>query len=112
MSNEIKATADRRANGWRAVLEFPNGGRQCMASRYGTMEAAIREAKRCLRGRLRYPESCVRDPNPFECQELEDKTWRDATLDDVRRDWWCCSADYPQHESTCINFQRGQEKSK
>ncbi len=66
----IKATSDRRADGWRPVLEFANGGRQCMASRYGTMEAAERAAAKCLRVRIEHPEGCVRDPRPNECQEL------------------------------------------
>lgn len=70
-ANEIKATADRRADGWRAVLEFSNGGRQCMSSRHGTMESAVREAQGCLRNRIANPEGCVRDPRPFECQELQ-----------------------------------------
>lgn len=67
---QIKATADRRANGWRPVLEFPNGGRQCMASRYGTMEQAEKAARKCLKVRIEYPDGVVRDPMPNECQEL------------------------------------------
>ena len=67
---EINATADRRANGWRAVLEFPNGGRQCMSSRHGTMQEATKEAVKCRKVRLEYPAACVRDPRPFECQEV------------------------------------------
>ena len=69
-ANEITATADRRANGWRPVLEFPNGGRQCMSSRYGTMEQATRAAQHCRRLRIKYPANVVRDPLPNECQEL------------------------------------------
>ncbi len=67
---EITATADRRANGWRAVLEFSNGGRQCMSSRHDSMDAAVKEATKCRNIRLEYPEGCVRDPRPFECQEI------------------------------------------
>lgn len=69
-ANDIKATADRRANGWRPVLEFPNGGRQCMSSRYGTMDAAIKAAQGCRKARINYPDGVVRDPQPHECQEL------------------------------------------
>ena len=68
--NEINATADRRANGWRAVLEFPNGGRQCFASRYGTMNEAIKAARKCKQARINYPSGVVRDPMPNECQEV------------------------------------------
>ncbi len=70
MTNEIKATADRRANSWRPVLEFANGGRQCFASRYGTMAEATKAAQRGRKARIEYPASAVRDPQPNECQEL------------------------------------------
>ena len=66
----IKASADRRANGWRPVLEFPNGGRQCFASRYGTMSEATKVANKGRKLRIEYPDSTVRDPQPNECQEL------------------------------------------
>ena len=68
--NEIVATADRRANGWRPVLEFPNGGRQCFSSRYGTMEQATRAAQGCRRARIQHPDGVVRDPQPNECYEV------------------------------------------
>ncbi len=73
----IKPSVDRMANGWAAVLEFPNGGRQRMSSRHGTMESALSDARRCLRVRLNYPESCIRDPGPNQLVCLE-ANWRDS----------------------------------
>jgi len=69
-NQEINATADRRANGWRPVLEFSNGGRQCFASRYGTMAEATKAAQKGRKARIEHPESVVRDPLAHECQEL------------------------------------------
>jgi len=68
----IKATADRMANGWAAVLEFPNGGRQRFVSRYGTMEEAKRDAAKCLRVRLNYPNGVIRDPDPNQLMDMSD----------------------------------------
>ena len=67
----IKAACDRMANGWAAVLEFPNGGRQRMFSRFGTMDEALKDARHCLRVRLNYPEGCIRDPGPNQLICLE-----------------------------------------
>ena len=63
--------AQRDANGWRAVIEFPNGGRQVFASRHGTFEAAYAEADHAMRIRIKHPEACVRDPRANEYQEIE-----------------------------------------
>lgn len=67
---KIIATTSRKENGWCAVLEFPNGGRQVMAPRYGSMDSAQRYANKCLRVRLAYPNSCIVDPQENQCVEL------------------------------------------
>ena len=71
---EITPNVDRRANGWRAVLEFPNGGRQCFATRYGTLDEALRESERMAQTRNDHPEWVARgwlvpDPQPNQCVE-------------------------------------------
>ena len=65
-ANQLTASSSRRANGWAAVIEFPNGGRQLFSSRHGTMEAAILEAKHGIECRIKYPQIAVRDPNSHE----------------------------------------------
>lgn len=70
-TSEIKASCDRRANGWAAVLEFPNGGRQRFAQRFGTMEAAQAESANLLRVRLAYPSAVIADPQPNALMDLE-----------------------------------------
>jgi len=60
----IKASADRMANGWAAVLEFPNGGRQRFSQRFGTMDEARRESACLLRARLNDPSGVIHDPAP------------------------------------------------
>ena len=70
---DLNPAAARYHNGWRGVIEFPNGGRQILVTRYGTMQEAIEEADRALRLRLKYPDCAVRDPRPYECQDLEVK---------------------------------------
>lgn len=66
----IKATATRRAHGWHAVLEFPNGGRQVYTSQHGTMDSAIVEARQILSARSMYPNSAVRDPRAHELMDF------------------------------------------
>ena len=71
MKTEISASCDRRANGWAAVLEYPNGGRQRFAQRFGTMEDAQKEARKLLRVRLAYQECVITDPKPHSLMDLE-----------------------------------------
>lgn len=66
----LEPKAQRKADGWYAVIEFPNGGRQVFSTRHGTMDAAIAEADHALRIRVHTPEACVRDPQPNEYQEI------------------------------------------
>lgn len=68
---DIRATSDRKADGWRAVLEFPNGGRQLFSSRHGTKESADREAQHARRARVNYPACVIADPGPNMLQDLE-----------------------------------------
>lgn len=70
----IKATATRKADGWRGVLEYPNGGRQVLISRHGTMEHATQDAAQALQVRLNHPELTVKDPGANEYQDLETLT--------------------------------------
>jgi hypothetical protein len=70
-ANQLTASSSRRANGWAAVIEFPNGGRQLFSSRHGTMEAAILEAKHGIECRIKYPQCVVRDSNSHELMVLE-----------------------------------------
>jgi hypothetical protein len=73
---DARATAARKANGWVAVLEFPNGGRQEFTSRHGTMESAEMEARHAKSVGERYPDSVVPDPKPHCLMILEDRsTW-------------------------------------
>lgn len=74
MKTEITASCDRRANGWAAVLEYPNGGRQRFAQRFGTMEDAQKEARHLLRVRLAYPYpyGVIQDPLPNRLMDLEE----------------------------------------
>lgn len=77
---QITATTARKADGWAAVLEFPNGGRQLFSSRHGTMESAQREAAhaRLMRLACCTPGNCVPDPAPNSLMILEDRaTWPD-----------------------------------
>jgi len=66
----IQATADRKANGWYAVLVFSNGGRQRFQSVYATMEDAVKAANDCLNARLNYPSGCIPDPMPNRLMEV------------------------------------------
>jgi len=68
--SEIIASTARKADGWAAVLEFPNGGRQVFAQRFGSMESAQREAKNLLRVRLTYPDGVIPDPAPHTLMDL------------------------------------------
>jgi hypothetical protein len=61
---QITPSTRRRANGWQATLEFPNGGIQAFSSLYGSMEQAARAANGMLTARLASPESCIPDPAP------------------------------------------------
>ena len=70
----IKPTVQRKANGWAAVLEFPNGGRQVFSQRFGTLKEAQREAEKLKRVRLTYPNCTIPDPQPNQCQEIGDHT--------------------------------------
>lgn len=70
----IKATATRKADGWRGVLEHPNGGRQVLISQHGTMEHAEQDAAHALQVRINYPELTVKDPEANEYQDLETLT--------------------------------------
>ena len=68
---DLTPAAQRDANGWRAVIEFPNGGRQVFTTRHGTMDAAVAEADHALRLRIKVgPTACVPDPQPNAYQEL------------------------------------------
>lgn len=72
----IRATTSRLADGWVAVLEFTNGGRQRFSSRHGTMESAQMEADHALKVRVEMPQACVPDPAPHSLMLLEDRqTW-------------------------------------
>jgi hypothetical protein len=79
--NTLNASAARMANGWAAIIEFPNGGRQRFSSRHGTMDAAILEARHGIKCRIEYPNCTVRDPNPHELmvlEELENRAWQNT----------------------------------
>jgi hypothetical protein len=67
---QITPSTRRRANGWQATLEFPNGGIQAFPSLYGSMEEAARAANGLLTARLANPGSCVPDPAPNMLQEI------------------------------------------
>lgn len=67
---EIIPSTRRRSNGWQATLEFPNGGIQAFPSLYGSHDEALRAAKRLLKTRLLYPESCIPDPSANMLLEL------------------------------------------
>jgi hypothetical protein len=71
MKQEIRATVARRANGWAAVLEYPNGGRQMFSSRFGTMDEAQREAISLLHVRTSYPEGVIADPAANQLMDLD-----------------------------------------
>ncbi len=60
----MKATCSRKSNGWVAVIEFDNGGRQEFSTRHGTMEQATSEAEHALKLRIANPDLCVPDPKP------------------------------------------------
>ena len=64
----ITASTSARSNGWAAVLEFPNGGRQLFPSRYTSHDAALNAATHALRNRLAYPEACIPDPDAHTLQ--------------------------------------------
>jgi hypothetical protein len=66
----IEATTTRKANGWHAVLAFPNGGRQVFSAPHGTMDAAMQEARHAKRAGDLYPQCRIRDPRPHELIEL------------------------------------------
>ena len=67
---DIEISAQRDANGWRAVLGFANGGRQVFTTIHWTMEDALKEADNAWRLRIKYPHACVRDPRENEYQEI------------------------------------------
>jgi hypothetical protein len=60
---QITPSTRRRANGWQATLEFPNGGIQAFSSVYGSMEQAARAANGLLTARRANPERCIPDPS-------------------------------------------------
>ncbi len=72
-TKSITASTSSRANGWVAVLEFPNGGRQQGASRYGSHDSALLTAKSMRRNRLENPEFVVPDPAPNTLQDLSER---------------------------------------
>lgn len=68
----IQPETQRMANGWAAVLAFPNGGRQLFSSRHGTMDDALEEARHSLKVRIEYEGFTVPDPQPNCLQVLEE----------------------------------------
>jgi hypothetical protein len=67
-TNDVKASCNRYANGWGAVLEYSNGGRQLFSQRFGTMEDAVAESNHLIRMRDKYPQEVISDPAPNACQ--------------------------------------------
>jgi hypothetical protein len=67
---QITPSTRRRANGWQATLEFPNGGVQAFSSLYSSMEQAARVANGLLTARLANPGGCVPDPSANMLMEL------------------------------------------
>jgi hypothetical protein len=59
---QITPSTRRRANGWQATLEFPNGGVQAFSSLYSSMDQAARAANGLLTARLANPAGCIPDP--------------------------------------------------
>ena len=70
MKDKIIASTRRRANGWQATIEYPNGGIQAFSSIHYSHDAALKYAKELLNIRLNYPKSCVSDPQPNLLMEL------------------------------------------
>lgn len=70
----IRATSQRMADGWTAVLEFPNGGRMRFSARHGTQEAAELEAAHGRKCRLAWPECAVPDPEANRLVDLREPT--------------------------------------
>jgi hypothetical protein len=67
---EIIPSTRRKAHGWQATLEFPNGGIQAFPSLYGSHDKAFKAARGLLRSRLQHPESCIPDPSADMLMEL------------------------------------------
>lgn len=67
---QITPSARRRANGWQATLEFPNGGVQAFSSLYGSMGEAFLAANGLLTARLANPESCIPDPAANNLEQI------------------------------------------
>lgn len=73
LTENIKPSAARKANGWAPVLEYQNGGRVVGQQRFGTLAEATLEAAEMV--------SCIRDhpaaftrnhPDANQCIDLGD----------------------------------------
>jgi hypothetical protein len=72
-TSQITASTARLSDGWAAILEFPNGGRQQGGARHGSHDSALLTAKSMRRNRLDNPEFVVPDPAPHTLQDLSAK---------------------------------------